>query len=181
MLALQRVRLLCLSPEMENPSFLYAIAGVSVSMAGFSGIVAALRHGEAVRAKHRLWIGVIVSHCLAATILALFPVTLYALWPDAAGVLRVSSAILAVFALERFWRALQSRRLWRPSVGLIVVGTSIRSLDSLLALVNVAVGSLGLYELALLLLLGMPAFTFGLLFTDLDAPTEREARLPRGS
>jgi len=41
--------------------------------------------------------------------------------------------------------------------------------------VNVVVGSLGLYELALLLLLGMPAFTFGLLFTDLDAPTERDA------
>ena len=157
---------------MDNPSFLYAIAGVSMSMAGFTGLVAALRRAEAVRAQHLFWIGIILWHCLAATFFALFPVTLYALWPDAAGVLRLSSAVLAVFALERFWR---------PSVGLIAVGTSIRTVDSLLALVNVAVGSLGLYELALLLLLGMPAYSFGLLFTfGLDAPTEREARPPSG-
>jgi hypothetical protein len=168
--------------RLMEPGFLYAIAGVSMSMAGFTGLVAALRRAEAVRAQHLFWIGIILWHCLAATFLALFPVTLYALWPDAAGVLRVSSAILAVFALERFWRSLQSRRFWRPSVGLIAVGTSIRTVDSLLALVNVAVGSLGLYELALLLLLGMPAYSFGLLFTfGLDAPTDREARPPTGS
>ena len=167
---------------MDNPNFLYAIAGVSMSMAGFTGIVAALRRADAVRPEHLFWIGIILWHCLAATFLALFPVTLYALWPDAAGVLRVSSAVLAAFALERFWRSVQSRRFWRPRVGLRAVGMSLRTVDSAIALANVAVGSLGLYELALLLLLGMPAYSFGLLFTfGLDAPTEREARPPTGS
>jgi hypothetical protein len=148
-----------------------------MSMAGFTGLVAALRSAEAVRKQHLFWIGIILWHCLAATFLALFPVTLYAIWPDAVGVLRLSSALLAAFALERFWRSVQSRRLWRPSVGLLVVGMIIRSVDSAIALVNVAIGSLGLYELALLLLLGMPAYSFGLLFTfGLDAPTEPEAR-----
>jgi hypothetical protein len=162
---------------MDSPSFLYALAGVSISMAGFTGIVAALQRAESVRKQHHFWIGIILWHCLAATFLALFPVTLYALWPDAAGVLRVSSAILAVFALERYWRSIQARRFWQPSVGLLVVGVIIRTIDSAIALVNVAVGSLGLYELALLLLLGMPAYSFGLLFTfGLDAPTEPETR-----
>ena len=166
---------------MDNPGFLYAIAGVSMSMAGFTGIVAALRRTDALRPQHHFWSGIILWHCLAATFLALFPVTLYALWPDAAGVLRVSSALLAAFALDRFWRALQSRRFWQPKAGLIVVATSLRTIDSAIALVNVVIGSLGLYELALLLLLGMPAFTFGLLLTDLDTPTKPEARPPSGS
>jgi hypothetical protein len=37
---------------MDNPNFLYAIAGVSMSMAGFTGIVAALRRADAVRPEH---------------------------------------------------------------------------------------------------------------------------------
>ena len=162
--------------DMDAPSFLYAIAGVSMSMAGFTGIVAALRQTDALRPQHHFWSGIILWHCLAVTFLALFPVTLYGLWPDTAGVLRVSSAFLAAFALERFWRALQSRRFWQPKVGLMVVATTLRTTDSMIAIVNVLVGSLGLYELALLPLLGMPAFTFGLLLTDLDAPTNSEAR-----
>src|SRR4030081_2224447 len=167
---------------METPSFLYAIAGVSMSMAGFAGLVAVLRRADADRAQHLFRIGTILWHCLAAPFFALSPVALSALWPDAASVLRACSAILAVFALERFWRALQSRRFWRSGVGLNAVGVSIRTVDSLLASVNVVVGSLGLYELALLLLLGMPAFAFGVLFTfDLDPPTERDARPPTGS
>jgi len=161
---------------MDNPTFLYAIAGVSMSMAGFTGIVGALRRADTVRTQHLFWVGIILWHCLAATFLALFPVTLYALWPDAVGVLRLSSLLLAMFAIERFGRALQSRRFWQPKVGLIVVATSLRTVDSVIALLNIVVGSLGLYELALLLLLGMPAFTFGLLFTGLDAPTEGVAR-----
>ncbi len=139
-------------------------------MAGFAGIVAALRQSDLLRPQHHFWSGIILWHCLAATFLALFPVTLYALWPDADAVLRVSSALLAAFALERFWNALQSRKFWQPKVGLQVVATTLRTGDSMIALANIVVGSLGLYELAILLLLGMPAFTFGLLLTDLDAP-----------
>jgi hypothetical protein len=163
-------RLFCQSSTLENPSFLYAIAGVSMSMAGFAGLVAVLRRADADRAQHLFRIGTILWHCLAATFLALFPVALYAIWVDAAGVLRVSSAVLAAFALERFWRSVQSRRFYPSSGGLIAVGASIRTVDSLIALANVAVGSLGLYELALLLLLGMPAYAFGVLPPRLVSP-----------
>ena len=58
------------------------------------------------------------------------------------------------------------------------MATTLRTGDSLIALANVVVGSLGLYELAILLLLGMPAFTFGLLLTALDAPHQSAAASP---
>jgi len=163
------------STNVDNPSFLYAIAAVSISMAGFAGIVAALRQSDLLRPQHHFWSGIILWHCLAATFLALFPVALYAIWPSPEAVLRVSSAFLAAFALERLWSAFQSRRYWQPKIGLQVVATTLRTSDSLIALANVVVGSLGLYELAILLLLGMPAFTFGLLLTALDAPHQSEA------
>jgi hypothetical protein len=163
----------------SNPSLFFAIAGISMSFAGFAGLFLALRpHDAAMRRYEVGQITAIVLFALTAMFSALLVVPIASLVGEATA-LRVMSAVVLAFAIYAHeirvgtswlrWSKVQSdmpRRefwMWLAPFGLVAVTQQV------LLLVNIFAPSPELYQLALITMLVTPGLVFVRVVTQLGA------------
>jgi hypothetical protein len=155
---------------MSNPSLFFAIAGISMSFAGFTGLFLALRpHGTEMQPHEVGQVNAIVLFALTALFSALLVVPLASLVNEPTA-LRVMSALVFVLAFYGHqvrvgtswlrWREVESnlsrRELVRRGAPFMVVAVA----EQILLIVNVFAPAQELYELALIMMLGTPALVF---------------------
>ncbi len=146
---------------MNGQPFLLAIAGIAAGFAGFAGLVAAFRRGEEEWTAVDLWrLRLIVRFCFSAVFLALVPIALFAFINNQKATLRIASLLIAaLIALDSMILLPYARRTW-PGDRSVFLPAAIDGAFGLLQLVNVWLGSLGIYEIGLIQLLARPADIF---------------------
>jgi hypothetical protein len=162
-----------------NPSLFFAIAGISMSFAGFAGLFLALRpHDAAMRRYEVGQVNAIVLYALTAmfSALSIFPI---ASLVGEATALRVMSAIVFVISFYGHqvrvgtawlrWSQVQSdmprREFWIWLTPFAVAAIA----EQVLLLVNVVAQSQELYELALITMLITPALVFVRVLSQMGA------------
>jgi len=146
---------------MSGQPYLLSIAGIAAGFAGFAGLVAAFRRADAEWTSTDLWrLRLIVRFCFAAVFLSLVPIAVFAFTNNQGASLRIASLLVAaVIAFDSMTLLPYARRTW-PGDRSVFVPAAIDGAFGLLQLVNVLVGSLGIYEVGLLQLLARPADIF---------------------
>jgi len=149
--------------------FFLSIAGLGVSVAGFSGLVTAFRRREEGWTRAELWrVRAIPRLSFVLVFLALLPFPLYALTGDEALVIRLVSGMVVVAYLSdivapRFDMANWPGRSW-------LANAAADSALALVPLVNIFAAQTGLLELALLLRLVHPVSLFLLVLRHFEPP-----------
>ncbi|MFI5054359.1 MAG: hypothetical protein ACHQDE_08355 [Acidimicrobiia bacterium] len=155
---------------MSNPSLLFAIAGISMSFAGFASLFLALRPHDSEWQRYEVaQLNAIVLFALTALFSALLVVPIASLigTPTA---LRVMSAAVLVLALYEHevkvgtswlkWSQVQGDLPRREFLLLITPFALVAFADQALLLINIVSPTEALYELALVTMLATPAFVF---------------------
>ena len=164
---------------MSNPSLFFAIAGISMSFAGFAGLFLALRpHGTEWQGYEIGQINAIILYALTTLFGAMLVVPIASLIGESAG-LRVMSAAILVPAFYGHqvrvgtawlrWAQLRSDLSRRELVVEIAPFALVAIAEQALLLVNLLVPTQELYELALIMMLGTPALVFAWVVTHLDS------------
>jgi len=149
--------------------FFLSIAGLGVSVAGFSGLVTAFRRRGEGWTRAELWrVRAIPRLSFILVFLALLPFPLYALIGDEALVIRIVSGVVVVAYLSeiiapRFDMANWPGRSWLASA-------AADSAFAVVSLVNIFAVQTGLLELALLLRLVHPVNLFVLVLRHFEPP-----------
>ena len=158
---------------MTGQPFFLTMAGISLSLAGFAGLLASFRQPSQPWTVIDLWrLRRIVNRSFASVFLALAPVPLFGIIGDEAGAIRIASALFAVMVLvDLVLLTPEWRRLWPGDRGLYVAWLISGSLSLLLA-ANVALASAGVYELGLVLILLWPATIFMRVLRGVRADSE---------
>jgi uncharacterized membrane protein len=155
---------------LEAP-FLFAIAGISASLAGLAGLVAGLRRGSDIRPMDLFRLREIVEFSFANVLLALSTIPMVLIVGNTSDSLRIEALIALVFTvvhvalLVRRSRqyALPSSRAWGLSAGTLDLGLLVTGLAT------VASGQFEFYEALLLVLLARPMFAFLLVLASFDS------------
>jgi hypothetical protein len=149
---------------MIEESFFLTTAGIAMSFAGFAGLMNTLRRrGEAWAPMDLYQLRIIVAYAIATLFGSLSTIPFVGLFGTREGVQLLASVMLVVAAALAIGNMLGDIRLGR--------GTSVRSsvraafalitILGLVAFFGTAVsGALALYQVAMILMLGMPAGTF---------------------
>ena len=163
---------------MSNPSLFFAIAGISMSFAGFAGLFLALRpHDSAMERVDIGQLNTIVLNALTALFSALLVIPLSTLLTEDIA-LRGLGAVVLVLSFYGHqvrigtswlrWQAVETltRRemLWRGGPFIVAAIA-----EQLLLLANVLSPSQDVFGLALILMLGTPAMVFVTVVTDMNA------------
>lgn len=156
---------------MTDASFFYAIAGISMSFVGFTGLINALRRrGEAWQPVELLHLNVTVVYAFATLFAALSAVPLAGLLGPANALRSLGTTMLAVSVGLGVYQFVRDRALG-PTAG---VPTPLRAtfalviaLQSLLFLGAALTADPPTYEIALVLMLAIPAVAFGYVLTQL--------------
>jgi hypothetical protein len=139
--------------------FFLSIAGLGLSVAGFSGLVAALRRRDEAWTRTELWrLRAIPRLSFVVVFLALAPFPLFALTGDEALVIRIASGFVVLAHLyeiiaPRFEMADWPGQSW-------VINAAANSVAALLSVANLFVAQTGLLEIALLFQLLHPVDLF---------------------
>ena len=152
--------------------FFTAVATVSMTLAGFSGLLIALRHGDQLRRIDMFHLRGIVETGLATALIALMTIAVATLVGDlstatrplAAGLIAFIGFQLTVFALRQRRTAIRVGRL--QSVGAVVIDLA----TVVLAVVTIVVRAVGGYEALLLLLLARPMWDFVGVLREMGSP-----------
>jgi len=155
---------------MSNPALFYAIAGISMSFAGFASLFLALRPHDAEWQRYEVGqLGAIVLFALTALFSALLVVPIASLI-GAPTALRATSAAVLVVAFYAHqirvgtswlkWSQVQSDLSRRELVVLVAPFALVAVAEQVLLLVNVFFPTQELYQLALIMMLATPALVF---------------------
>lgn len=148
-----------------------AVGGLGVTLAGFAGLISALERREAGFSPVATWrIRRVVYAGFGVTFVGFTTVALYTITEDVALTVRLATIGL-VLSMWGDWRAWSPSGAWpddRRRRG-TVIG---RLVASAVALVNVALASVGFLQLLLLLLLSAPASIFMLAVADVTRGDE---------
>lgn len=156
---------------MSDASFFYAVTGISMSFVGFTGLINALRpRGEAWRPLELLHLNVTVLYAFATLFAALSAVPLAGLLGQADALRSLGTAMLVVTIGLGIYQLARDRAL-RPASG---VPTPLRAIfalaitsQSLLFLGTALTAHPSTYQIALVLMLAIPALAFGYVLTQL--------------
>ncbi|MDP9320055.1 MAG: hypothetical protein M3P16_03035 [Chloroflexota bacterium] len=150
-----------LNEAVTGQPFFLTLAGISLSLAGFAGLLASFRQPSQPWTVTDLWrLRRIVNRSFASVFLALAPVPLFGIVGDEAAAIRIASALFgAVVFVDLVMLTPEWRRLW-PGDRELYVAWLISGTLGLLLLANVAMASTGVYELGLGLVLLWPAAIF---------------------
>jgi hypothetical protein len=155
----------------EDPSFLFAIAGISGSLAGLAGLVAGLRRGADVRAMDLYRLREIVEFAFANVLLALSTIPLALIVGGASDALRIGAIAALVYSIVHvavLWR--RSRRDALPNSRAWFLGAVSLDLGILATVIATVVsGSMGAYEALLLVLLLRPMYAFLLVLASFES------------
>jgi len=149
---------------MSAQGLLLTIAGLALSLAGFSGLVAGLRPPGEPWTKTDVWrLQRIVHECFNVLFLALLPLPLFGITGDESLTLRIASVVVAVtLVADVALLTPQWRRDW-PGDPNFYLAWSVNSLVALALLANAALwANAGVYEAALIQALFWPAVLFRL-------------------
>jgi hypothetical protein len=145
-------------------SFLFSVAALSVSLAGFAGLVAAFRRGSELKPIDIYRLRQIAEFGFGSALIALSTIPLSTTTGDVAVTLRICGAVGVLFVLggvallqiRKRRLGVSSRRSWNAFIVLI------DSAAVVAGMATVVVGSIGLFEWQVLSLLARPmlAFTF---------------------
>jgi hypothetical protein len=139
--------------------FFLSIAGLGVSVAGFSGLVIALRRGDGAWTRLELWrLRAIPRLSFVVVFLALAPFPLFALTGDEAVVIRIASGLIVLAHLYEIIAPRFEMENWPGRSWLITL--AVNSAAALLSVVNLFAAQTGLLEIALLAQLVHPVDLF---------------------
>jgi hypothetical protein len=144
---------------MEGQFFFTTIAGLGISIAGFAGLMIALRPDRNWTAIDRWRVRNIIYLGFRAAFLALIPIPIFALSGDVTLTIRIASAIVLVAIIVQGWNwAHEDPEEWPEgrwaNVVFLVLGGGGPNVA------NLWLASLGLFEVVLLILLVHPANIF---------------------
>ena len=155
---------------MSNAPLFYAIAAISASFAGFAGLYLALRPHDAAWEEYEVrQINTIILYALTTLFGALLLVPLADLIGESLALRILSAALLIVVFYGHQVRPQTSWTRWpkvRPDLSrraLIIEMAPfvlVAVADQVLLLANVVAPTVGLYQLALIFILGTPALVF---------------------
>ena len=145
--------------------YLFSVAALSVTLAGFAGLVAAFRRGSELMAVDIYRLRQIAEFGLGNALIALSTIPLMTTTGDLTLTLRICGAIGVLFIFGGVALLLRRQRQLGGGPGQPRLNAAIIVIDLaaiLAGLATVFVGSVGLFEWELLFLLGRPmlAFTF---------------------
>jgi len=156
---------------MTDEPFLLTVAGISMSFAGFAGLMNALRRGDTWQAMHLYQLRIIVAYALASLFAALTAIPASTLLGERAAIASLGAAMTLVSIALGLWNMFGDIRLGRERQ----VPTLIRATFTALTLFGqflfalaALTGVLQVYELALIFLLTIPAGTFAFVVAHID-------------
>ena len=158
---------------MADQFYFTAIAGLALSVAGFAGLVTALRR-DSRWSRTELWrLRNIVRSSLMIVVFGLIPQPIYrAVGGDEQVTIRIVSALLVVVCADNIRRAFAERHQW--GVGWFRSSLVITPAQLLVQLANVLVASLPLLLFSYLLWLIFPMQLFLRVIRDFQPPTGDE-------
>ena len=159
-------------PLMIDEPFFLTVAGISVSFAGFAGLMNALRRrGEAWEPMELYQLRVIVAYAIATLFAALAAIPVGGILGPHSAVQWLATAMLLVSVVLGLGNMRADVRLGRGTA----VRTRVRASFAAITMLGTAAffgaaitGAPQLYEVALVLMLAMPAGTFGYVVSRLD-------------
>lgn len=146
--------------RMRDAFFFLSVGGLAMSVAGLAGLVTAFRSNERAWTLVELWrLRNIARLSFICVFLALSPFPVLALTGDESLTIRIVSAAIVVHYVTDIVLSKRDTTHWTTRIW---VGAALipDGLFALLSLANVAVGSTGLLEIAVLLLLIHPVNLF---------------------
>ena len=158
---------------MTGQPFFLTMAGISLSLAGFAGLLASFRDPTEPWTVVDLWrLRRIVNRSFASVLVALIPIPIFGMIGDEAAAVRLASVVFAAIVLvDLVMLTPEWRRLW-PGDRSLYVAWVVSGSIGLLLLANIALASAGLYELGLVLILLWPAGIFMRVLGSVRAQTE---------
>jgi hypothetical protein len=153
---------------LPQTGFLFSIAGLSVTLVGFSGLVAALRRDTPKTALQGYRVRQIPEIALISALVALITLPLADSTSDDAVAIRIASAVALALTVGHVLLLLQRIRMtklaisWEDRVAASTVDTVILAL-AVVALVSATVWS---FEWLMVVLIARPAEAFVMALTD---------------
>jgi len=145
------------------------LAGLGLSVAGFAGLVTALR-GEGHWSRADLWrLRNIVGSSLLFVFVALLPVPIFRAFGDERLTISIMSAVIALIFANGIFRAFRDDREWP---GFARQAALILAPQIAVMLLNVFLGSIALLMLGLLAVLLYPVQLFVRVIRDFQPPTK---------
>lgn len=156
----------------SEAAFFTAVATVSMTLAGFSGLLVAFRRGDQLRSVDLFHLRGIAETGLATALLALTTIAIATLAGDLRSATRTLAVIvlaflgfqIAVFAWRQRRLSVRSERL--QAVGSVAIDIAAVAL----AVVTIVVRAVGVYEALLILLLARPMWDFVRVLRDMGGP-----------
>jgi hypothetical protein len=152
--------------------FFTAVATVSMTLAGFSGLLIAFRRGDQLRKVDMFHLRGIAETGLANALLALLTIAIATLIGDLQTAIRALAGL--VLAFIGFQVAVFTWRQRQLSVRIAVpqaIGAAVIDLAAVgLAVVTIVVRAVGIYETLLLMLLARPMWDFVRVLRDMGGP-----------
>jgi hypothetical protein len=158
----------------EAPFFL-SVAALNVTLAGFSGLVAALRRGDQLRSVDVFHLRGIAEVGLANALIALITIPAATIAGDLATAARLGGAVVLAYVVVQIpVFALRQRRMSvRVGVAQAVGAAAIDIGVVAVAAVSIASGAVGAFELLMVLLLARPMWDFVRFLRDMASPDDR--------
>lgn len=156
---------------MPPAAFLFSIAGLGVSLAGFSGLVAAFRRGAEWKPLHSYRLRQIPEMGLATAVLALLTVPIGDTIHNSAATIQVVSGLALLFTLGHAAVLTVRSRTLGLSLGSTTIGSGTVIDIAIVAAgtIGLAVGSAAAFEWLFVALLARPMIAFVLVLTELPA------------
>jgi len=152
--------------------FFFSVAALSVTLAGFSGLVAALRRGDQLRTIDAFHLRGIAEVGLANALIALITIPVATIAGDLQTAARIGGAVVlayVVFQIPVF--AVRQRRMSvRVKVPQAIGAAAIDMAVIAVAVVTIVNRTVGAYELLMVLLLARPMWDFVLFLRDIAGP-----------
>jgi hypothetical protein len=152
--------------------FLFSIAGLSASLAGLAGLVAALRRAEGVKGRDLFRLREIVEFSFANVLLAVQVVPLALLVGSTNVAVRVAAVIAVAYLLVGTTVLVRRQRRFgiAPTVAWYAVAGAVNVAVLAAGLAAIAFGSIAAYEALLVGLLARPMLAFLLVLASFDQP-----------
>ncbi len=165
---------------MEAQPFFTTIAGLSVSLAGFGAVIGWLRDDPSEWDPINLWrVKTIVRHAFTIAFICLSLVPIYSFTQDEIMTIRIGSAAAALFSITDMWRVRRpDPAVWDPVSLRVYVATN--SVLTVLSLLNIYWGSLGLLQVMILAFLTSPAGIFTNFVREMGTRSRSAAESDRG-
>jgi hypothetical protein len=163
---------------MEGQFFFTTVAGISVSLAGFASLIAALREDSRTWDPINLWrVKTIVRQAVTILFLALVLIPIFSMTNDLRVTTRLGAIGLVIgLGIDVFANRHPDPTIWVPRMSWTVSMLS-SALYAALQLVNLSLANLGILQLGFLLALIEPAGIFSNFVRELGRP-RRQSALP---